>query len=354
MWLYSKFFITALLLHQILLSEGQKKIISPKHYSKNNLWHSRKLGSSNFSSGDLYLMLNKKIRLLITLEEHIKSISSQSEILPELKLKLELLEVFKNELKATEKSLSTVLNDLNQTLSSDYRSLAKIKSSCFVRLNDIRDAAVLVEEHYNTIVEVEKEMNSLHPNTTLHTHYHVIDDIFKDISHAADDLENSLHEHLFSYSKNSLGAEIETVVKVKELRYKHSLFDSAKDQNSNLKPVDHSQEGMSILIDSSSNQYILSHHHDITVPIEDHNLIYDIVYIILLSFLLGGTSSLFKVPSSFGYILAGTVLGPTGCNCIRCVVQMETVGELGVMLIVFVVGLEFTPEKLRKVRRSVS
>lgn len=350
MLLCSKFLITALLLHQLLSSDGQKNIILQKHHIKNGLWHSRKLGSSNFSSSDLYLMLNKKTRLLITLEERIRSISSQSEISPEFKLKLELLEVFKNELKATENSLSTVLNDLNQTLSSDYRSLDKIKSSCFVRLNDIRDAAVLVEEDYNTIVELEKEMKSLHLNTTLQTHYSVIDDIFKDIAHAADNLENSLHEHLFSYSKHSQGAEIETVIKIKEFGYKHNLFDVGKDQSSNSKPTEHhSQEGMSILIDSSSNQYILSHHHDITVPIEDHNLIYDIVYLILLSFLLGGISSLFKVPSSFGYILAGTVLGPTGWNCIECVVQMETVGELGVMFIVFVVGLEFTPEKLRKV-----
>ncbi len=343
MLLYPKYLITALLLCQFLLSEGQKKIIPQKHHPK-ILWHSRPLGSSNFSSSDLFLMLNKKTRLLITLEEHIQSISSQVEISSELKLKLELLEVFKNELKATEKSLSTVLNDLNQTISSDYRSLDKIKISCFVRLNDIRDAAVQVEEDYNTIVELEKEMKALHPNTTLQTHYHVFNDIFKDISHAADNLENSLHEHLFSYSKNSLGAEIETVIKVKEFPYKHSLFDTRKDSLKH-----HSQEGMSILIDSSSNQYILSHHHDITVPIEDHNLIYDIVYLILVSFLLGGISSLFKVPSSFGYILAGTILGPTGCNCIECVVQIETVGELGVMLIVFVVGLEFTPEKLRKV-----
>ena len=354
--LYSRLLSTVvLLLYQILLLKGFKDAILPldrtdhKHHSKNNPWYSRKLGSSNFSSSDLFLILNKETRLLITLDEHIKSISSQSEISSELKLKFDLLEVFKNELKATEKSLSTVLNDLKQTVSSDYRSLEKIKNSCFVRLNDIRNAAVLVEEDYNTIVELEKEMKSHDHNSSLQTHYHVINDIFKEISHAADDLENTLQEHLFSYSKKSVGAEIETVIKVKDSRYEHGLFHMAKDYNGKSKPVDHSQEGMSILIDSSSNQYILSHHHDVTIPIEDHNLIYDIVYLILLSFLFGGISSLLKVPSSFGYIFAGTLLGPTGYNCIESVVQVETIGEFGVMFIVFVVGLEFTPEKLRKV-----
>ena len=359
MLLYSRLLFTVLLLSQILLLEveGIKDAVLPqplygtnrKHHSNNNLWYSRKLGSSNFSSSDLFLILNKKTRLLNTLEEHIQSLSSQPEISSELKLKLDLLKVFKNELKATEKSLSTVLNDLSQTLRSDYRSLETIKNSCFVRLNDIRNAAVLVEEDYNIIVELEKEMKSLDHNSSMQTHYHVINGIFKEISHAADNLENTLQEHLFSYSKKSVGAEIETVIKVKDSRYDHGLFHMAKDYNGKSKPID-LQEGMSILIDSSSNQYILSHHHDVTIPIEDHNLIYDIVYLILLSFLFGGISSLFKVPSSFGYIFAGTLLGPTGYNCIESVVQVETIGEFGVMFIVFVVGLEFTPEKLRKVR----
>ena len=352
--------LSVLVLHQTLaevegrlLHPSQKSMDSPmKHYFQKNPWYFRKLANSNFSSSDLFLMLNKKTRLLITLEDHIRSIHSHSEISPEAKLKLGLLEVFKNELKATENSLVAVLKDLNQTVNSDYSSLEKIKTSCFVRLSDTRNAAVQVEEDYNTIVELEKEMKSLHLNTSFQSQYHIVNDIIKDISHAADDLESLLQDHLFSYSKKIAGSEIETVIKLKEVVAEHSLFHSngrSPDKQGEHEP----QEGMSILIDSSSNQYILSRPHDVTIPIEDHRLVHDIVYLLLLSFLLGSMCSLLKVPSSFGYILAGTLLGPTGCNCIESVVQVETIGEFGVVLTVFVVGLEFTPEKLRKVRWAV-
>lgn len=88
----------------------------------------------------------------------------------------------------------------------------------------------------------------------------------------------------------------------------------------------------------------------------------------------------------FGYIVCGVLLGPSGLNSIKvelytnflpvnnyifkpnsglnllcvlivlannCVfqsmVQVETLGELGVFFTLFVVGLEFSPERLRKV-----
>ena len=109
------------------------------------------------------------------------------------------------------------------------------------------------------------------------------------------------------------------------------------------------QRGISVLVDSASNQYILSHPRDITVAIEDHRFIHDIINLLLLSFLLGVVCSLFKIPSLFGYIFAGMVLGPSGFNTIISVVQVETIGEFGVFFIVFAVGLEFSPDKLNKV-----
>lgn len=86
----------------------------------------------------------------------------------------------------------------------------------------------------------------------------------------------------------------------------------------------------------------------------------------------------------FGYIVCGVLLGPSGLNSIKveiytyflpvnnyinplcelvvyvsnCVfqsmVQVETLGELGVFFTLFVVGLEFSPERLRKVNTFVT
>lgn len=336
------------------------------HHRLNTPWYSKKLADSPFSTSDLFVMLNLMNSLVSRLDAHINSIHTQREISLDSKLQLEVVKVFKRELKATGKSLVTVLQDLNQTLSSDYHSLEKIKQSCHLRLRDMREAAAYVEEDYNTILELEREMKSLHPNSSVQSYYHVLNEILKDISNAADDLE-TMQEHLFSDSRKAQGAKIETVVKLmKERDYEHSILhmqfshDPKKDSQEKthqLQQSSHQEQelevGMSILIDSADNQYILSHPRDVTIPIEDHRLVHDIVFLLLLSFLFGGLCSLFRVPSSFSYMLAGTVLGPNGCNWIESVVQVETVGEFGVMFIVFFVGLEFTPEKLRKVSEAI-
>ena len=52
-----------------------------------------------------------------------------------------------------------------------------------------------------------------------------------------------------------------------------------------------------------------------------YDLIYfslqDIVYLVMLSFLLGWLCTLIGLPSMFGYILAGVVLGPSGGNVLK-------------------------------------
>ena len=299
-------------------------------------------------------MLHKKESLLDNIHERIEHIRSKPAIVPELKFKMEILSVFQRELKATEISLVSVLQDLNQTLSSDYRSLEKIKKSCHIRLNDMRDSMLLVEEDFNTILELEREMQSIHPNTSLQTHYHLINEIFLDISHAADDLEIALAEDVFSDLKNLEGAGIETVVKLSEgALFEHSLMHMQKRMKATEKnshsDYDTAHGKVSILIDSSNNQYILSRPRDITIPVEDHYFVHDIINLFLLSFLFGGLCALVKVPSQFGYIFAGMLLGPTGYNTIASVVQIETIGEFGVMFIVFMLGLEVSSDKLRKV-----
>ena len=312
-----------------------------------------KLGSSNFTCRSLSRMLLKKEGVLRTLNERIGEIGSKPSITPEEKLKMEILELYRRELKATEKSLVAVLQDLNRTLGSDYQSLEKIKQSCRMRLDDMRNAAVLVEEDYNGIHELEKEMQLLHPNLSLLTHYHAVNEILSEISHAADSLESELREDVFGDSKKMEGAAFETVVKVKEevMFHEHpSWMHQEREQRESQVP----DEGIAMIIDSSSNQYILSRPRDVTVPVEDHHFLHDVVNLLLLAFLLGGLCSLLKVSSLIGYIFSGMLLGPVGMNVIGSVVQVETIGEFGVIFIVFLVGVDFSPEKLRKVHVYLS
>ncbi len=331
----------------------------------------QRIGSSNFTYGSLKVMLNKKKTLLETIEKHIRSIQEQSSISSEVHLRMNILGIYKRELKAVESSLVMVLKDLSQTLSSDYRSIENIKRSCRVRQEDMKTAAVLVEEDFNIILDLEKAVASLHPNISLQSHFNLVNEFLSEISHAADTLENDLVEDIFSNYKQMEGVGLETVVKLSEdTLLEHNLKrvrdqpvedkmaagekvggESSRSRQPPRRKRRRGGGGISMLIDSSSNQYILSHPRDVTIPIEDHHFIHDIIHIVLLSFILGSVCSVFKVPSLFGYIFAGMVLGPTGWNLVGSVVQVETLGEVGVVFIIFMVGLEFSVQKLQKVRR---
>ena len=267
---------------------------------------------------------------MLSLGLRIDDIMTQQAVTAEEKLKMEILKIYQSELKATETSLLMVLRDLNQTLGSDYRSLAEVKRSCLMRLDDMRNAAVMVEEDFNTILELEKEMHALHPHSNL-THNAIIAEIMSEVSHAADSLESDLltGAHVFQDSRNQEGAALETVVKLQEggLAERHNLAYGY--QKMLVKSQEEMGRGrietgaMTVLVDSASNQYVLSRPRDVTVPIEDHHLIHDIINLLLLSFVLGGLCSLIKVPSLLGYILAGLLLGPVGYDVISSVVQVS-------------------------------
>ncbi|MEN9248281.1 MAG: cation:proton antiporter, partial [Gloeomargarita sp. GMQP_bins_69] len=81
----------------------------------------------------------------------------------------------------------------------------------------------------------------------------------------------------------------------------------------------------------------------------DGRLIVDLV-LVLAAALAGGTlAALLKQPPLLGYILAGVLVGPAGLGGIREVVQVETLAQLGVTLLLFSLGVEFSFAKLRQV-----
>jgi len=57
--------------------------------------------------------------------------------------------------------------------------------------------------------------------------------------------------------------------------------------------------------------------------------------------------------SVLGYLLAGIVLGPWGVRAVTDGVQVLHVAEFGVVLLLFVIGLELQPSRLRAMRKAV-
>ena len=57
--------------------------------------------------------------------------------------------------------------------------------------------------------------------------------------------------------------------------------------------------------------------------------------------------------SVLGYLIAGTLIGPWGLGLISHVESAQNLAELGVVLMLFVIGLELDPRKLAEMRRTV-
>jgi CPA2 family monovalent cation:H+ antiporter-2 len=61
-----------------------------------------------------------------------------------------------------------------------------------------------------------------------------------------------------------------------------------------------------------------------------------------------------KLPTVAGLLLAGALLGPFGLRLVRSVHAIEVLAEIGVVLLLFSIGLEFSLARLRDVLRQVA
>jgi CPA2 family monovalent cation:H+ antiporter-2 len=77
----------------------------------------------------------------------------------------------------------------------------------------------------------------------------------------------------------------------------------------------------------------------------------DIAIIVTAGFLGGVVAQRLKQPLILGYIAAGIVLGPvTGGVLISDPHDIELLAEIGVALLLFALGIEFSLKELRPVR----
>jgi monovalent cation:H+ antiporter-2, CPA2 family len=60
-----------------------------------------------------------------------------------------------------------------------------------------------------------------------------------------------------------------------------------------------------------------------------------------------------RLPTIVGFLLAGVIIGPHGFQLIQSVSQVETLAEIGVVLLLFTIGVEFSLETILSVQRRV-
>jgi CPA2 family monovalent cation:H+ antiporter-2 len=75
----------------------------------------------------------------------------------------------------------------------------------------------------------------------------------------------------------------------------------------------------------------------------------DLLILLIAAMALGGVADRFKQSPLLGYLVAGTLLGPNALNLLPSHEALAAIAELGIALLLFTIGLEFSWRKLRAV-----
>jgi CPA2 family monovalent cation:H+ antiporter-2 len=78
----------------------------------------------------------------------------------------------------------------------------------------------------------------------------------------------------------------------------------------------------------------------------------DLVVVLAASVLIIYVSHKLKLPSVVGFLLTGVLIGPGGLSLVRNVGTVRILAEIGVVMLLFTIGLEFEPARLKRIRRN--
>ncbi|MEO9080118.1 MAG: monovalent cation:proton antiporter-2 (CPA2) family protein [Rhodanobacter sp.] len=86
---------------------------------------------------------------------------------------------------------------------------------------------------------------------------------------------------------------------------------------------------------------------------DSHHFLQSAVIFLLATVIAVPLTKRFRLGSVLGYLLAGVVIGPQLLGLIGDTEGVATISEFGVVLMLFVIGLELSPQRLWVMRRSV-
>ncbi|MBA7624213.1 Glutathione-regulated potassium-efflux system protein KefB [subsurface metagenome] len=82
-------------------------------------------------------------------------------------------------------------------------------------------------------------------------------------------------------------------------------------------------------------------------------LLNDIVIIFGLSIAILFICHQLRVPAIVGFLLTGILAGPYGLGLVKAVHEVEILAEVGVVLLLFTIGIEFSLERMLQIKKSV-
>lgn len=84
----------------------------------------------------------------------------------------------------------------------------------------------------------------------------------------------------------------------------------------------------------------------------EYTALKDILIILASSVFIVLLSQKLKLPAIIGFLLTGILIGPGGLGWVHDSELVELMAEIGVIMLLFVVGLEFSVDRLKSIRRS--
>lgn len=86
---------------------------------------------------------------------------------------------------------------------------------------------------------------------------------------------------------------------------------------------------------------------------ENHSVLQYIVVLLAAAVIAVPIAKKFELGAVLGYLIAGAVIGPAGFKLLQNPEQISHISELGVVLLLFVIGLELSPQRLWVMRKAV-
>jgi len=82
-------------------------------------------------------------------------------------------------------------------------------------------------------------------------------------------------------------------------------------------------------------------------------LLQDIIILLGFSVVVVFILHRFKIPSILGFLITGVLIGPFGFGLIDAIDEIEIISEIGVILLLFVIGMELSLKQLITMRKTV-
>jgi len=87
--------------------------------------------------------------------------------------------------------------------------------------------------------------------------------------------------------------------------------------------------------------------------VQDHSFLQYAVVLLLAAVIAVPLAKRWQLGAVLGYLAAGALIGPSGIRLIGNTEEISQISELGVVLMLFVIGLELSPQRLWVMRRTV-